>query len=80
MQNPIRIFITGKITNVTGYIRGGCTSIGMKKQYVTRVDEIAQLYDKIYVSAGKIGAQIRLKPDDLLKANGGEYADITKEM
>ena len=68
------------ITNVTGYIRGGCTSIGMKKQYVTRVDEIAQLYDKIYVSAGKIGAQIRLKPDDLLKANGGEYADITKEM
>jgi len=66
------------ITNVTGYVRGGCTSIGMKKNYVTRLDESAILQDKIYVSAGRIGAQIRLRPDDLLKANGGEYADLCK--
>ena len=66
------------ITNVTGYVRGGCTSIGMKKQFVTRVEESAMLLDYMYVSAGKIGAQLKLKPDDLLKANGGEYADIIK--
>ena len=66
------------ITKVTGYVRGGCTSIGMKKQYVTRVEESAMLLDQMYVSAGKIGAQICLKPDDLLKANGGEYADIVR--
>lgn len=64
------------ITAVTGYVRGGCTSIGMKKNYVTRVEESACLFDRIYVSAGKIGAQICLAPDDLLRANGGEYADL----
>jgi len=55
---------------LTGYVRGGCTSIGMKKQFVTRVD-------RIYVSGGKIGCQIELSPDDLLRADQGEYADIT---
>lgn len=64
------------INAVTGYIRGGCTSIGMKKQYVTRVDESAQNLDTIIVSGGKLGAQIELKPDDLLKAARAELADI----
>lgn len=64
------------INQVTGYIRGGCTAVGMKKQYVTRLDESARSKDKIYVSGGRIGSQIELKPDDLLKACRGEYADI----
>lgn len=64
------------ITNVTGYVRGGCTAIGMKKQFVTRVEETAMLYDKIYVSGGKIGVQLCLAPDDLLRASQGEYASI----
>lgn len=66
------------ITNVTGYVRGGCTSIGMKKQFVTRVDETAILYDEIYVSGGKIGCQLKLAPDDLVKAAQAEYADIIR--
>lgn len=64
------------INQVTGYIRGGCTAVGMKKQYVTRLDESARSEDKIYVSGGRIGSQIELKPDDLLKACKGEYADV----
>lgn len=62
---------------LTGYVRGGCTAIGMKKQFVTRLDESARQQEKIYVSAGRIGAQIRLAPDDFLKAAGAEYADLT---
>lgn len=64
------------INQVTGYVRGGCTAVGMKKQYVTRLDESAKDKDIIYVSGGRIGSQIELKPDDLLKACRGEYADV----
>ncbi len=63
---------------LTGYVRGGCTAIGMKKRFVTRIDENAILQDMIYISAGRIGAQIRLRPDDFIKASGGEYAALTK--
>ena len=65
------------INSVTGYIRGGCTAIGMKKQYVTRLDESARDQESIIVSGGRIGSQISLKPDDFLKACRGEYAQIT---
>lgn len=64
------------INSVTGYIRGGCTAIGMKKQYVTRLDESARGQEQIIVSGGKLGFQIELSPEDLLKACRGEYADI----
>lgn len=67
------------INQVTGYIRGGCTAIGMKKQYVTRVAEEAILQDTIIVSGGKLGMQIELKPNMLLQAAGAEYADLLKE-
>ncbi|MBD5445057.1 MAG: Cys-tRNA(Pro) deacylase [Lachnospiraceae bacterium] len=64
------------INEVTGYIRGGCTAIGMKKRYVTRIDESAKLLDKIIVSGGRIGLQIELNPGDLCRAAGAEFADI----
>jgi len=64
------------ITKITGYIRGGCTAIGMKKQYVTVVSETAKKLLKIHVSAGKIGMQLELAPDDLCRAAQAEYADI----
>ena len=67
------------INGITGYIRGGCTAIGMKKQFVTRLDESAKEQETIIVSGGRIGSQIELKPDDLLKACRGEYGDITAE-
>ncbi len=67
------------INRITGYIRGGCTSIGMKKQYETRVDQSAQALDTIIVSGGRIGSQIELAPDDLLAAAKAQYAPIIKE-
>ena len=67
------------INAVTGYIRGGCTAIGMKKQYVTRVAQSARELEHIIVSGGRLGVQLKLAPDDLLKACGGEFDDITRE-
>ena len=64
------------ITAVTGYIRGGCTAIGMKKQYKTVISQTAENLQHMYVSGGKIGCQIMLAPDDLCKACGGTYGDI----
>ena len=61
----------------TGYIHGGCSPIGMKKAFPTFIDETAQLFDSICVSAGKIGAQVELAPDDLLRLTGGKYAELT---
>ena len=65
------------INAVTGYIRGGCTAIGMKKQYVTRIEEAAKNLEHIIVSGGKLGTQLELTPDDFIKASNAEYADIT---
>lgn len=66
------------INQITGYIRGGCTAVGMKKQYVTRIDASAAGLPAIVVSGGKIGLQLELKPDDLKKAASAEYADLLK--
>ena len=64
------------LTAVTGYIRGGCTSVGMKKKFQTTIQEDAMLLDKIVVSGGRLGLQLVLKPDDLRKAAEAEYADV----
>ncbi|MCH5252024.1 MAG: Cys-tRNA(Pro) deacylase [Lachnospiraceae bacterium] len=64
------------INDVTGYIRGGCTPIGMKKQYNTVIHESAQEFEQIIISGGKLGVQIFLAPGDLLKVTGGSFADI----
>ncbi len=64
------------INAVTGYIRGGCTAIGMKKQYVTRIEQSAQNLEKIIVSGGKLGIQLELSPQNLAVASGAEFADI----
>lgn len=63
---------------LTGYVRGGCTAIGMKKRFVTRIDETASLFDRIYVSAGRIGCQLCLSPDDFCRAADADYADLTE--
>lgn len=61
---------------LTGYIRGGCTSIGMKKHYPTFISEDAMGFPFIYVSAGKRGLQLKLSPSDLLRAAEATAADI----
>lgn len=65
-----------EIYAVTGYIRGGCTPIGMKKQYPTIIHESAQDFRQIIISGGKLGVQIFLSPQDLLTVTGGSFADI----
>lgn len=65
------------INAITGYIRGGCSAIGMKKQYVTKVAKQAADHAAIIISGGRIGSQIELAPADLLHAAKAEYADIT---
>lgn len=64
------------INQITGYIRGGCTAIGMKKQFVTRIDSSAKELETLIVSGGRLGLQIELKPEDLAKASKGEFGDI----
>lgn len=67
------------INAVTGYIRGGCTPIGMKKQYRTIIHSTAQDFDEIIVSGGKLGTQLVLSPADLAMACSGEFQDIIME-
>lgn len=62
---------------VTGYIRGGCSPVGMKKKFPTFIDETAVLFDEIAVSAGVRGGQIIIAPDDLCGYTGAEYAELT---
>jgi Cys-tRNA(Pro)/Cys-tRNA(Cys) deacylase len=65
---------------LTGYVRGGCTAIGLKKNFVTRLDSHAQGQDKIYISGGKVGCQILLAPDDFIRtAWKAQYADLTRD-
>jgi Cys-tRNA(Pro)/Cys-tRNA(Cys) deacylase len=65
-----------ELTPLTGYVRGGCTAIGMKKQFVTVVSDRAKALSDMYISGGKIGCQINLAPSDMLQACGGTYGDI----
>ena len=67
------------INKVTGYVRGGCSPIGMKKQLVTRIDESAILCDNIFVSAGRIGQQLELSAEHIIAITGAQYADLTAE-
>ena len=62
---------------LTGYVHGGCSPVGMKKQYPTVFDETAEILDTIMVSAGKIGFQVELVPAALIELVGGITADLT---
>lgn len=75
-EKNIELLPLKELTKNTGYIRGGCSPIGMKKHYKTFIDETASLNDKILVSAGCIGVQLVINPDDLLKASEASYEDL----
>ena len=66
------------LTKVTGYVRGGCTAIGMKKQFPTVIQEDAKELEYMHVSGGKLGMQIRLAPLDLQKVAKAEFADVIR--
>ena len=65
------------ITKITGYVRGGCSPLGMKKQFPTILDKSMEQFDKIYISGGRIGTSMALSPADLVAVTGAAYADIT---
>ena len=66
------------LTKVTGYIRGGCTAIGMKKQFPTVIQECAKELEQIHISGGRLGMQLKLSPFDLQKAANAEFADVIR--
>lgn len=67
-----------ELLGLTGYIRGGCSPVGMKKKYPTHIDETCILYDQIAVSAGERGHQMILHPEQLATLVGADIVDITK--
>lgn len=76
-QKSLSMIHVKDINSVTGYIRGGCTAVGMKKAYPTFIDVSAESHSKIIVSGGRLGLQIELSPYDLAKACSGTFAKIT---
>ena len=63
---------------LTGYIRGGCSPLGMKKPYPTYIHETCQLFDSIFVSAGQRGLQFKIKSGDLIKITGSVVCDLVE--
>lgn len=78
-EKSVEMLHVKDINAVTGYIRGGCTPVGMKKLYKTFVHESARNFEKIIISGGQIGVQIHLDPDELIRTVNGNYADIIME-
>ena len=78
-EKSIEMIHVSEINKLTGYIRGGCSPIGMKKLYTTTIDESAEPLERIFVSAGKIGMQLGINPKDLANLVNAKFADITTE-
>ena len=75
-EKSVEMIHVKDITAITGYVRGGCTPLGMKKQFPTVLHDSARNFDKIYISGGRIGTSITVNPDALLSVVRGQYADI----
>lgn len=75
-EKAIAMIKQKELLPLTGYVHGGCSPIGMKKPFKTFIHESASACEKIFVSAGKLGAQIELSPQDLIKTVGCGFADI----
>lgn len=68
-----------ELLGITGYIRGGCTPIGMKRKFRTFIDEQIILYDQVCISGGQRGIQIKIKPNDLIKITDATVCDLALE-
>lgn len=75
-EKKMDMLLSRELTKVTGYIKGGCSPVGMKKLFPTAIDKSAEELEKIIVSGGKVGLQMELPVDDLLKVTEGKLADI----
>ncbi|MBI5730890.1 MAG: Cys-tRNA(Pro) deacylase [Ignavibacteriales bacterium] len=75
-SKSVEMIKTKELQPLTGYIRGGCSPIGMKKQYRIFIDETARLFNKIYCSAGLRGIQVNLSPSDLALLINADFTDL----
>lgn len=78
-EKSVELLHVKDITAVTGYVRGGCTPIGMKKQFMTVVHNSAETMPLFFISGGRVGTQIHLPPAELVKAIRGRFEDIVME-
>ena len=78
-EKSVEMIPVKDITKVTGYVRGGCSPVGMKKLYVTRIDASAEGLDEIFVSAGRLGQQMRLDPRDLARIVNAAFAPLVMQ-
>lgn len=76
-EKSIEMIHVKDIKTITGYIRGGCSPLGMKKQYPVFLHESAFLYDDIYISGGQVGITLKLAPKDLIEVTGAETGEFT---
>lgn len=78
-EKSIELIPVKEITKVTGYVRGGCSPLGMKKQFPTIIHKSAEAFDKIYISGGRIGTTICLNPKELAQVTGAHFEAVTVE-
>ncbi len=75
-EKSVEMIHVKDINQITGYIRGGCTPIGMKKNYVTVLHNSIRTLNEVIISGGRIGSQIQMKPDDLIRVTNARVEDI----
>lgn len=78
-EKAVNMIKQKELLPLTGYVHGGCSPIGMKKQFPTFLHETAEQYDTIFVSAGKVGCQIELSPQDLMTVIRCDFADVAAQ-
>lgn len=77
-EKSVEMIHVKDITKITGYVRGGCSPLGMKKQFRTVIDKSAESFEQIYVSGGRLGSTIKVSPLALAKVVKAVFADITE--
>lgn len=78
-EKSVEMIKVSEINALTGYIRGGCSPVGMKKRYPTFINESAKAKNTVYVSAGKIGSQVELEPLALAEICGAQFSELVKD-
>ena len=78
-EKSVEMVKVSEINALTGYIRGGCSPVGMKKCYPTFINESAKAKSTVYVSAGKIGSQVELEPLALAEICGAQFSELVKD-
>nr|WP_027870390.1 Cys-tRNA(Pro) deacylase [[Eubacterium] cellulosolvens] len=77
-EKAVEMVHVKELFGLTGYVRGGCSPIGMKKQFPTILDSSAERFDKIYISGGRVGLSLCVAPSDILKVSGGTFGQIVR--